>query len=68
MGGIRRGIFAVYEDYVYTVGSDLETRSVVRISLDGSKKEKVADIGNVFIDEQRMNHLLSMAFGFMMII
>ena len=55
-GTMFQGLVAVYDGYVYTIGTDFETRSVIRISLDGSKKEKVVDIGNYFIEGSEYNH------------
>ena len=44
------GIFTIYENYIYALGADMNARSIIRVSLDGSKKEKIADFASLFID------------------
>ena len=43
----------IYSDgiYLYACGDDLQTRSVIRYSLDGSIKEKVVDFGKIILAE-----------------
>ena len=46
-----KGLLIGDEEYLYAFGYDLNTRSILRYSFDGSIKEKMVDIGKVTPDE-----------------